>query len=124
LFNGSPVSGETNTSLVFDPTKPPQGGNYSVVVNNPFGSVTSSNATLTIVRPQRSLLFSSGAKAAGHYEFELNGEAGVRYVIEASEDLQNWSRIDEVTGTGNPFLIRDSDATAFTKRFYRAVPLD
>jgi peptidyl-prolyl cis-trans isomerase A (cyclophilin A) len=45
-FNGSNIAGETNSSLTLEDVMTNQEGNYAVVVN---GSVTSSNAVLTIV---------------------------------------------------------------------------
>src|SRR5580658_396605 len=45
-FNGSNIDGATNSSLTLEDVMTNQEGNYAVVVN---GSVTSSNAVLTIV---------------------------------------------------------------------------
>jgi pectin methylesterase-like acyl-CoA thioesterase len=46
--NGSPIAGATNTSLTFAPATPADIGTYSVVVQNPAGTVTSSNADLNV----------------------------------------------------------------------------
>ena len=48
LTNGGPVRGATNASLTLTNVQPAQEGNYSVVVTGPGGSVTSSNALLTV----------------------------------------------------------------------------
>ena len=47
-FNGSDLSGATNSSLVLDPVSPSNAGSYDVVVSNSSGSVTSTAATLSI----------------------------------------------------------------------------
>ncbi len=46
--NGIPIDGATGTSLTFTNVQPPQIGDYSVVVSNYVGSITSSVATLHI----------------------------------------------------------------------------
>ena len=49
--NGVNVSGATNTALQLYFVQATDAGTYSVVVSNPYGSVTSSNASLTVVQP-------------------------------------------------------------------------
>lgn len=50
LFNGSPISGATNSALMLANVQPGQAGNYSAVVFNQAGSVVSSAARLTVNR--------------------------------------------------------------------------
>ena len=50
-FNGTNISGATNSSLALYNVSPAQAGNYSVLVANFFGAVTSSNAVLTVYVP-------------------------------------------------------------------------
>ncbi len=45
-FNGSPLTGATNTTLVLTNVQPAQAGTYSVEVVNAYGAAFSSNATL------------------------------------------------------------------------------
>ncbi len=47
-FNSSPLSGATNVGLLLSNVQPHHVGGYDVVVANPFGSVTSTVATLTV----------------------------------------------------------------------------
>ena len=47
----APISGATNALLTWPQIMSSNAGNYSVVVSNPWGSVTSSVATLTVVVP-------------------------------------------------------------------------
>ncbi|MDB6108669.1 MAG: Hemolysin-type calcium-binding region [Pedosphaera sp.] len=51
LRNGTNISGATNNPLVLTNLQPNQSGTYSVVISNYAGSVTSSNAALTVVAP-------------------------------------------------------------------------
>jgi hypothetical protein len=48
LTNGGSASGATNASLTLTNVQPAQAGNYTVMVSNAVGSVTSSNALLTV----------------------------------------------------------------------------
>jgi sugar lactone lactonase YvrE len=47
-FNGSPFNGATTSTLSFSSARSADAGDYSVVVTNELGSVTSSKATLTV----------------------------------------------------------------------------
>jgi hypothetical protein len=48
-FQNVNITGATNSTLVLTNVQPGQSGFYSVIVSNIFGSVTSSNANLTVV---------------------------------------------------------------------------
>ena len=50
-FNGTNISGATNTSLALTNVQASQAGNYAVLVTNAYGSVLSSNAVLTVNLP-------------------------------------------------------------------------
>ena len=50
-FNGTNLSGATNSSLTLNNVQFSQTGNYAVLVTNSYGLVTSSNAMLTVVYP-------------------------------------------------------------------------
>jgi hypothetical protein len=51
LYNGASIPGQTNTALTINNVQYSNAGNYSVVVTNVVGSVTSSNAVLTVLVP-------------------------------------------------------------------------
>jgi hypothetical protein len=50
-FNGNPIPGETNFTLVLNNIQFNQAGAYSFLAFSPAGSVVSSNATLTVLSP-------------------------------------------------------------------------
>ncbi|MEQ2007905.1 MAG: immunoglobulin domain-containing protein [Limisphaerales bacterium] len=50
-FGGVNITGATNSSVTLTNVQPSQAGLYSVVISNPFGTTTSSNATLTVLVP-------------------------------------------------------------------------
>ncbi len=51
MFNGSNIPGATNASLTFSAAQIANAGTYAVAVSDPYGSVTSSNAVLTVNVP-------------------------------------------------------------------------
>jgi uncharacterized repeat protein (TIGR01451 family) len=70
-FNDNPLSGATNTTLTLSNVQPPNAGNYTVVVSNSVGSITSTVAQLTVIEfdfgdapdgPYPTLLSSNGAR--------------------------------------------------------------
>jgi hypothetical protein len=56
LHAGVPITGATSSSLVLSNVQPAQAGNYSVLVSNPYGSVASSDALLTVLTFPPSIL--------------------------------------------------------------------
>src|SRR4029077_6841887 len=50
-FNGTDLSGETGSALALTNVQTNQAGNYTVLVANDYGSVTSRVATLTVSFP-------------------------------------------------------------------------
>jgi hypothetical protein len=50
LFNSSNISGATTSTYSVTNAQPANGGSYSVIVTNAYGSVTSAVATLTIIQ--------------------------------------------------------------------------
>jgi uncharacterized protein DUF1565 len=56
----------------------------------------------------------------GECEIELRGYAGQSYVIEASTNLTSWDAISTNVAELGALIFRDSHATNFSHRFYRA----
>ena len=50
-FNGTNIAGATGASLTLSNVQPARAGSYAVLVTNAFGSITSSNALLTVIPP-------------------------------------------------------------------------
>jgi len=59
-WNGTNVNGATNTSLTLTNVQLSQAGNYAVLVTNAFGSISSSNAVLTVNPPPPCVMPPSG----------------------------------------------------------------
>jgi hypothetical protein len=67
FFGGNALSSATSNVLVLSNVQPTNAGNYSVVVSNDWGTVTSSNATLTVVTNP---IITLQPKSATNYEGE------------------------------------------------------
>ena len=48
-FNGKNILGATNATLTLTNLHPNQSGNYAVTITTPYGSITSSNASVTVI---------------------------------------------------------------------------
>jgi hypothetical protein len=83
LFNGTTLTGQTSTTLTLTNVQLNQAGNYSVVVSNSYGAVTSAPAALTVVpffiiaQPQSqtvysgtNVVFSGGAQGQGPFGWQ------------------------------------------------------
>jgi T5SS/PEP-CTERM-associated repeat protein len=62
-------------------------------------------------------LFSPARASDGSLQFQLNGPAPVRCIIEVSPDLIHWTELESQTFPAN---FTDFDAALFPQRFYRA----
>jgi hypothetical protein len=56
----------------------------------------------------------------GEYLFQLNWETGGRYLIEASQDLQNWAHFASVTNTASGAVLTDTSLATNSRAFFRA----
>ena len=84
-------------------------------VYDPGTDVTSSSTTPS---PSVAQLISTFMNAAGQYGFTVTGTTGDPYAVEASTNLVNWV----ILGTNTaPFNFIDTNASQFSRRFYRAV---
>jgi cell division protein FtsB len=98
LGDSAPFSGATTPHLVLGNVQADQAGDYSVVVTNAFGAVTSRAATLEVI----DAVLTPFTATAGQVGFEFSTVAGLRYAIEHTPRLENpvWTEIEVKTGNG------------------------
>ncbi|MCX6928119.1 MAG: immunoglobulin domain-containing protein, partial [Verrucomicrobia bacterium] len=72
--NGALLSGATNNSLVYYPASTNNSGNYTVVVNNSYGSVTSSPPAVLTVAPITGI--NSGLAVYLNFDNNINAQGG------------------------------------------------
>jgi hypothetical protein len=99
------------------------GGDYSVVVANNYGSVTSRLAVLTVLQPVTPLRFSTQSLSRlpdGRFLFELTSPVGAALQVEATTNLASgsWQTLSILTNANGSAWFVDSE-TKHKQRFYR-----
>lgn len=75
-FNGTNIANTTSASLLLTNVQFSQAGNYAALVTNAYGSITSSNAILTVIPPPSCDPASSGLVSLWPAEGDANDIAG------------------------------------------------
>ena len=122
LLNGTGISGATNKWFGLTNTQSGNAGNYSVVVTNSAGFVTSSIATLTVtgaVTPAPPVWSNTSFDNAG-FHARLTGTPGT-WVIATSPNMTSWADVltTNIPPAGYIDLI-DGTASRNGNRYYRA----
>lgn len=114
MFNGTNIIAATNAILSLNNVTTVQSGNYSVVVTNNFGSITS--ATVNLVISLAVAVITPVSSINGQFGLSIVGQPGYQYVVQASTNLVNWVSI---ATNISPFEFVDADTSRFQQRFYR-----
>ncbi|MEQ2009331.1 MAG: S8 family serine peptidase [Limisphaerales bacterium] len=120
-FNGSALAGQTGTSLALTSLQLTNSGNYACVVGSPLGSITSTNALVTIFNP-----FTVAPPAflpGGLFQMSIAGDNGLAYRLESSTNLIIWTPVVTNTVSGGAASFTDSGVASQVLRFYRIVLL-
>ncbi len=88
--------------------------------NETFVAVGDAGTILQSDPAARGLTLSEPASGGGTFTFQLIGEVGQTYRIQASNDLAHWSEVLSVTCTSSPMPCALPDASA-GRQFFRAV---
>lgn len=120
-FNGASIPNARDAMLTLDPVRVSDAGQYTVLITNPAGSVTSAPATLTVEAAVETPITLTNARRAadGAFEFEFLGTPGRIYRIEVSENLEEWNTLAIVTAGTVPQLVRDAAVITSLRRYYR-----
>ena len=121
-FNGNPLSGATNSTLALSSVQTGNAGNYSVVVSNVAGAITSAVANLAVI-PNFALAAnptSSGALTSTGFVMQFSVPASCTYVVSATSDFANWTPLStNVASVSGNVTFTDSTAANHRSRFYR-----
>jgi hypothetical protein len=99
-----------------------QAGDYSVVVSNVAGMVTSAVATVVFTNPVPALPghFDSISRLAdGSVQLNMSGTAGTNYLLEWTSDWVGWSNLCTLSSADGSLSWVDPCATNSNRRFYR-----
>ena len=111
------ITGETNAALVIPDTQATNSGSYWVVVSNPFGSVTSAVATVTVVFPPSILLQPTNQNVAAGTSLMLSVLAdGTAPLVYQWQDGAG-----AITGQTNADLILNPALTNYTENYSAVV---
>ena len=119
-FNGTKLLNATNSAYVIQAAGTTNTGNYSVVVTNWAGSVTSSNALLSVIVPPTLAL----QLLAGYPLLNLNGMVSSNFSVQYSTNLAvtNWINLLSISNlAANPYQFLDPAGVVPPARFYRAL---
>ncbi len=112
--NNSNIGGQTNSSLSLTNVQPGQSGNmYSVIVSNAFGSVTSSNALLTVTPAISALqvvsVSAGGGVAVVPINLIANGrENAMGFSINFDPSLLSFTGVTLGSGDANGILLSNT----------------
>ena len=118
-FNGKNIPGATSSTLKLTSLSTTNSGAYHVTISSAAGgTVTSQDAML------QSLFFGDLKFYAG---ITLAGTVGQQFRVDYADVVTggptNWLVLTTFTLPSSPHLVIDTNSPGFTKRFYRAVPL-
>jgi hypothetical protein len=118
--NGTSIVGATNSSLTLQSVRTNDAGAYTVVVNNGYGSVTSSAAQLTVTPGAIPPNLAVG-RLANNLTITFTAEAGRTYRLLSSTNLTVWAPVDtNAVVLGGPIQFVQP-ITALPKALYRVV---
>ena len=118
-FNGSVLVGANTSILTISNVQAANQGDYTVVVSNAVGLITSTAAHLTVQQAATgTFVLANVHTAVGFLSFDVAGPAQTNYVIWRSTDLAHWTAIKtNFTATGTLHFTNSTAAAA--AQFYR-----
>ena len=106
LVNTGNLSGVTTTNLGIGNLQTNDSGNYTVVVTNAYGSVTSSVAVLSVLAQNNDLYITNATVTVdGYANFEVVTPFNGVYSLLISSNMKDWDSVDTLTGPTNRFFI-------------------
>jgi hypothetical protein len=120
FFQGAGSLGNVGNSPYSVPVNNLPAGDYtfSAVATDNSGSTATNAITVHVVTPAANT-FSGAQRLSGtNFQFSYAATIGLRYVVQRSSDLSNWTSLATNTAATNPVLFQDTTATG-TPRFYR-----
>jgi hypothetical protein len=119
LADGGNISGAAAAILTLTGVSQTNAGDYTVLITNMVGSVTSPVAALTVVVPPE--FISITLLPDQNTSLSLTAVSNLTYRIDISTDFVNWTALTNLASSNSTLQFIDLDATNFAQRFYRAV---
>jgi hypothetical protein len=120
-FNGTNIAGATGNTYTRLNVQAVHAGDYSVVVTNTSGSITSAVATLTLT-PSVPLQFASiMALLDGKVRLGLTGDPGFNVQLQTSTNLTDWSVLTNLLNPTGTLLFTNEPSAGVPYQFFRAL---
>jgi hypothetical protein len=117
-FGGTPLDGQTVSSLTITNARRVNEGPYSVIVSNQYGGTLSQPAYLFVLF--QPLLSSPRLLPTGDFQMNLSGNTNRNYALDIKTNLlQDWSYLKTVSYTNGQMPVVDAAPTNGPPRFYR-----
>jgi len=122
MFGTNTLIGESNSSLILTNAQLDRAGDYTVVLANSAGSITSAVATLTVQLPAAPVLSAKPVILAnGHFSAVFTGTRNVPYTVKYADVVTGpWLTLTNIMSDADGLIrIEDFSAPRPTMRFYR-----
>src|SRR5207249_1114041 len=119
-FNGTNIGGATASAYWRNNVQYADAGNYSVLVTNIAGSVTSSNALLSILAASPADLETVALLPDGSLQLSISGDSDATYYVQSSTNLVDWMPLTNITIRAGPYDFIFTGVTNDAQRFFRA----
>jgi hypothetical protein len=94
-------------------------GNFTVVVQNGWGSTTSIVAAVSMVTSSNAPSIQAASVQPGSFNCQFSVPVGATYVVLASTNLANWTPIYTNTSQSATVTFADTEAANYPRRFYK-----
>ncbi|HEV7927213.1 MAG TPA: immunoglobulin domain-containing protein [Verrucomicrobiae bacterium] len=122
LLNGSEISGATNSSYTVSNAQPANSGNYSIIVTNAYGSITSAPAPLSLaIVPRPAALIDvafTTASATAKTGFAATGVSANDYWNTCTSSINSEDSFTEGVMTNLEFVDRALSGAGLTAYYY------
>ncbi|MSU58532.1 MAG: hypothetical protein EXS35_10200 [Pedosphaera sp.] len=118
-FNTAPISGATASSYTRVNAQTNDVGDYSVIVTNIAGTLTSSNATLTVTLPIPFQFQLIERLPDGRVHLVIGGEPGESIWLDRASNFVDWEALTNLLNASGTLDFIDDGATNHGRGFYR-----
>jgi hypothetical protein len=119
-FNGTNIGGAIGSSYTRANAQAVHAGNYSVVLTNASGSVTSAPVLLTL-SPSLPLEFTLIARLSeGSVQLGLSGDPGFPVQLQTSTNLVDWTVLTNLANPAGNLLFTNAILPGVTEQYFRA----